>query len=56
MPAHRTLRHLRNALAVVLVAAAAFAAAPDAAAQKWPERTVRIVTPFGPGGVQIGIV
>jgi tripartite-type tricarboxylate transporter receptor subunit TctC len=22
----------------------------DAAAQKWPEKTVRIVTPFGPGG------
>jgi tripartite-type tricarboxylate transporter receptor subunit TctC len=35
-----------------LMAAAVFAltAAHDAAAQKWPEKTVRIVTPFAPGG------
>ena len=35
---------------MLLVAAAAGLPAQDAAAQKWPERTVRIVTPFGPGG------
>ena len=30
--------------------AAALVSAPDAAAQAWPARTVRIVMPFSPGG------
>ncbi len=43
-----TIRRLTGAaLAVVSLAASV---ADDAAAQKWPEKTVRIVTPFGPGG------
>jgi len=37
-------------VAVVVVAACGSLAASDAAAQKWPEKAVRIVTPFGPGG------
>lgn len=40
-------------VAAGLALAAALASglhAGDAAAQKWPERNVRIVTPFGPGG------
>jgi tripartite-type tricarboxylate transporter receptor subunit TctC len=42
----------RNVLiaAVVTSSAAALLWPVPAAAQKWPERTVRIVTPFGPGG------
>src|SRR5688572_2094226 len=36
--------------AVVAAAAVAVAAVDDAAAQKYPEKTVRIVTPFAPGG------
>ena len=46
-------RHTRTrfAIAVGIVALAAVSMRPDdAAAQKWPERSVRIVTPFGPGG------
>lgn len=36
--------------AVVAAAILGVVAVGDAAAQKWPEKTVRIVTPFGPGG------
>ena len=36
--------------AAVAVCILALTLACDAAAQKWPEKTVRIVTPFGPGG------
>ena len=50
MAAHCTLRYLRTALGMLLAAAAAGLPVQDAAAQKWPERTARIVTPFGPGG------
>lgn len=39
-----------HALAAALAAITALAGAPDSAAQKYPEKTVRIVTPFGPGG------
>ena len=43
-----TVRALTGvALAALLLG---IAGSDDAAAQKWPERTVRIVTPFGPGG------
>ena len=43
-----TVRALTGAaLATALLGAVAV---NDAAAQKWPEKTVRIVTPFGPGG------
>ena len=38
------------ALTIAAAAVLAFCAPPDALAQKWPEKTVRIVTPFGPGG------
>jgi tripartite-type tricarboxylate transporter receptor subunit TctC len=38
---------MRSAL---ITAAFAFACVADVCAQKWPEKTVRIVTPFGPGG------
>jgi len=36
--------------ALVAVSALGLAAVNDAAAQTWPDKTVRIVTPFGPGG------
>lgn len=44
--------HIMQRFAGVLMAAAALGlvAANDAAAQKWPEKPVRIVTPFAPGG------
>ena len=34
----------------MIAAALAFLSIAAASAQKWPEKTVRIVTPFGPGG------
>ena len=40
----------RVTLAAVAVCVLALTLACEAAAQKWPEKTVRIVTPFGPGG------
>ena len=40
----------RVTLAAVAVCVLALTLACDAAAQKYPEKTVRIVTPFGPGG------
>lgn len=45
-------RHLFTRFGIVAgMALAAMSLRPDdAAAQKWPERSVRIVTPFGPGG------
>src|SRR5688500_14431164 len=44
-------RFMRTALAVALAFLAALFLRPgDVAAQKWPERNVRIVTPFGAGG------
>src|SRR5450631_136619 len=34
----------------LMAAALGLAAANDVAAQKWPEKSVRVVTPFAPGG------
>jgi tripartite-type tricarboxylate transporter receptor subunit TctC len=39
-----------RALAYALLVAASMAMSSAAQAQKWPDRTVRIVTPFAPGG------
>jgi len=49
--AQRPATLLRTLTGVIVFAAVlGLAAVNDAAAQKWPEKTVRIVTPFGPGG------
>ncbi len=47
-PGTSTIR--QPALASIMIALLALAGVPDAAAQKWPEKSVRIVTPFAPGG------
>src|SRR6202011_2802334 len=39
------------ALALVLLAFAPFAAAAQERAQDWPTRPVRIIVPYGPGGI-----
>jgi tripartite-type tricarboxylate transporter receptor subunit TctC len=48
------VRTLSNAIAAIatsgVIAAVALAAAPPAAAQDWPQRTIRIIVGFGPGG------
>ena len=41
---------LHRVIGGLIVLAAAVLGSNDAAAQKWPEKPVRIVTPFGPGG------
>ncbi len=47
----RLARSARKLSAAVLVSVAALATGPqEAAAQRWPDRTVRIVTPFAAGG------
>ncbi|HUP93722.1 MAG TPA: tripartite tricarboxylate transporter substrate binding protein [Burkholderiales bacterium] len=43
------VRRMR-ALGAAIVGMALLSTGPDAAAQKYPDKTVRIVTPFGPGG------
>ncbi|MDB5863574.1 MAG: hypothetical protein JWO70_1380, partial [Betaproteobacteria bacterium] len=46
----RDVKTLRTMLCVTIAAAAMGLVAGEAAAQKWPEKPVRIVTPFAPGG------
>src|SRR5688572_19622591 len=41
---------LHRVIGSLIVLAAAVLGSNGAAAQKWPEKPVRIVTPFGPGG------
>src|SRR6185503_16429644 len=41
---------VRALLVAAAMAVFSMAAVNDAAAQKWPDKTVRIVTPFAPGG------
>ncbi len=43
-------RVLALTAAAIAAVAMSLAAVDDAAAQKWPDRPVRIVTPFAPGG------
>jgi tripartite-type tricarboxylate transporter receptor subunit TctC len=42
------MRRLRFAMLAVLIA---LAAAPGAQAQAWPQRPVKIVVPYAPGGI-----
>jgi tripartite-type tricarboxylate transporter receptor subunit TctC len=46
----RVVETLRTMMCAIIVAVPLGLAAGEAAAQKWPEKTVRMVTPFAPGG------
>src|SRR3982074_2025855 len=46
----RVFQTLRTMMCAVIAAASLGLGAGEATAQKWPEKTVRIVTPFAPGG------